>query len=159
MSSALCSYTMTLTTGLVVGMRPDISTTLPRRLVGLSSSLALRSRARERSARLPGPVQAGRGFGKNEEKPKAQEPQGVEMKEADVPIDNASTSGRLEVATSSDISEEVTDRALQRMLTFSGIPFAVGLVFFPRKFFSSLVVCHSPSSSYHPLFFLKTVSN
>ena len=72
------------------------------------------------------------------------------MKEADVPIDNASTSGRLEVATSSDISEEVTDRALQRMLTFSGIPFAVGLVFFPRKFFSSLFACHSPSSSYHP---------
>lgn len=38
-----------------------------------------------------------------------------------------------------DVPEEVTDRALTRMLTFSGIPFAVGLIFFPLFWYLKVI--------------------
>lgn len=105
---------------------------------------ALGAAAPSVSARLPGRrprrlprLRAGRGFGKKKTEP--------EVEESPAPAPITSTSGRGEgnsaplPAEDPSVPDEVVDRALTRMLTFSGVPFAAGLVFFPLFWYLKVV--------------------
>ena len=104
----------------VMGVR---ASQLPR-LASVASSSSSRGNItyRGRSTRL---AAGGKGFGS---KPK-QKVEPVEEPKSTV-SETTPTTSRLEIEEP-DVPEEVADRALGRMLTFSGIPFAIGLVFFP----------------------------
>mmetsp|Transcript_4709 Transcript_4709/g.16519 ORF Transcript_4709/g.16519 Transcript_4709/m.16519 type:complete len:169 (-) Transcript_4709:2006-2512(-) len=105
---------------------------LSARLPGLAGRRLMVRVARQRQS----VARAGRGFGGKKEKA---QPSTDAEGSSDVAFGGAEPLEERLPPQEPSVPDEVVDRALTRMLTFSGIPFGAGLLFFPAFWYLKVV--------------------